>query len=128
MPDLYLDQGWNAHAGFTHDLARLHHYAVRSVESFLVKRDRGRTNHYGDDQGLAYWSNMNCNSTRDTSLHARLPALRRELDGLLQDPELARLHARPVTGTGAAYRTFWRGTAGPRSATRSRASTRCRTP
>jgi hypothetical protein len=93
MPDLYLDQGWNAHAGFTHDLARLHHYAVRSVDSFLVKRDRGRTNHVGDDQGLTYWSNMNYNSTRDTSLHARLPALRRELDRLLQDPELARLHS-----------------------------------
>ena len=93
MPDLYLDQGWNAHAGFAHDLARLHHYAVRSVESFLVKRDRGRTNHVGDDQGIAYWSNMNYNSTQDTSLHARLPALRRELDRLLQDPELARLHS-----------------------------------
>ena len=93
MPDLYLDQGWNAHAGFNHDLARLHHYAVRAVESFLVKRDRGRTNHVGDDQGITYWSNMNYNFTRDTSLHARLPALRRELDRLLQDPELARLHA-----------------------------------
>jgi hypothetical protein len=93
MPDLYLDGGWNAHAGFTHDLARMHHYAVRSVDSFLVKRDRGRTNHVGDDQGVAYWASMNFNSTRDTSIHARLPALRRELDALLQDPELARLHA-----------------------------------
>ncbi|MEI4234398.1 glycosyltransferase family 2 protein [Roseovarius sp. D22-M7] len=93
MPDLYLAQGWNAHAGFTHDLARMHHYAVRSVESFLVKRDRGRTNHVGDDQGLAYWESMNFNTARDTSLHARLPALRREMARLLQDPELARLHA-----------------------------------
>lgn len=93
MPDFYLTQGWNAHTGFSHDLARLHHYAVRSVDSFLVKRDRGRTNHVGDDQGIAYWSGMNFNSTRDTSLHAHLPALRQEMDRLLQDPELARLHA-----------------------------------
>ncbi len=92
MPDLYLERGWNAHTGFTHDLARMHHYAVRSVDSFLVKRDRGRSNHVGDDQGIAYWTNMNFNATRDTSLHARLPALRRELEALLQDPELARLH------------------------------------
>jgi len=55
MPSLYLDQGWKAHGEFTNDFARLHHYAVRSVESFLVKRDRGRTNHVNDDQGVSYW-------------------------------------------------------------------------
>lgn len=93
LPDSYLNRGWNAHAGFSHALARLHHYAVRSVDSFLVKRDRGRAHHVGDDLGLAYWSSMNFNSERDPSLHARLPALRLALDQLLQDPELARLHA-----------------------------------
>lgn len=92
MPDLYLDQGWKSHGEFTHDYARLHHYAVRSVESFLVKRDRGRTNHVNDDQGLSYWSTMNFNTERDTSIHPRLPALRKEMAKLLKDPELARLH------------------------------------
>jgi hypothetical protein len=92
MPDLYLDQGWKAYDGFAHDYARLHHYAVRSVDSFLVKRDRGRTNHVGDDQGVTYWSNMNYNSDADTSIHARLPGLRKEMEKLLKDPELARLH------------------------------------
>lgn len=97
MPDLYLAQGWKAYDGFSHDYARLHHYAVRSVDSFLVKRDRGRTNHVGDDQGITYWSNMNYNTEADTTIHARLPGLRREMDRLLQDPELARLHASAVT-------------------------------
>ncbi len=92
MPDLYLQQGWKAFEGFSHDYARLHHYAVRSVDSFLVKRDRGRTNHVGDDQGITYWSNMNYNIERDTSIHARLPGLRREMAKLLKDPELAKLH------------------------------------
>lgn len=92
MPSPYLDGGWKSHAEFSHDYARLHHYAVRSVESFLVKRDRGRTNHVNDDQGITYWSNMNFNSERDVSIHARLPALRRELATLMEDPELARLH------------------------------------
>lgn len=92
MPDSYLEGGWKTHAGFTHDLARLHHYAVRSVESFLVKRDRGRTNHVGDDQGEAYWSTMNYNTTRDTSIHDRLPMLRTELAELLKDRKLAQLH------------------------------------
>ena len=92
MPDLYLAQGWKAYDGFAHDHVRLHHYAVRSVDSFLVKRDRGRTNHVGDDQGVTYWSNMNYNTERDISIQARLPGLRREMAALLQDTELARLH------------------------------------
>jgi len=92
MPDLYLEQGWKAYEGFSHAFARLHHYAVRSVDSFLVKRDRGRTNHVGDDQGITYWSNMNYNSDRDTSIHTRLPGLEREMKTLLKDKALARLH------------------------------------
>ena len=96
MPDLYLSQGWKAYNGFSHDYVRLHHYAVRSVDSFLVKRDRGRTNHVGDDQGITYWSNMNYNSERDTTIHARLPGLRKEMAALLKDPELARLHKNAI--------------------------------
>ena len=37
--------GWRAWSGFSNRYARLHHYSVRSLDSFLVKRDRGRTNH-----------------------------------------------------------------------------------
>lgn len=96
MPSFYLDGGWKTHTGFTHDHARLHHYAVRSVDNFLVKRDRGRTNHIHDDQGEDYWTNMNVNSERDTSIHKYLAPLREELAMLMRDPELARLHADAV--------------------------------
>lgn len=92
MADGYLDAGWKAHGGFSHDFARLHHYAVRSVDSFLVKRDRGRTNHVNDDQGVTYWENMNFNTVQDVSLRAQLPALKKEFARLMKDKELARLH------------------------------------
>ncbi len=92
MPDQYLDGGWKAYKGFNHDYARLHHYAVRSVESFLVKRDRGRTNHVNDDQGVDYWSTMNYNMAQDTTIHRHLPAMKKEMANLLKDPELAKLH------------------------------------
>ena len=92
MPSAYLNQGWKAYSGFRHDHARLHHYAVRSVESFLVKRDRGRTNHVKDDQGLDYWSTMNHNSNRDHSLQNKTPALRSAMANLLSDPVLADLN------------------------------------
>ena len=52
---------------------QLNHYAVRSAESFLVKRDRGRVNHVDRDQGLNYWFRMNHNADSDT-LDPRPPA------------------------------------------------------
>lgn len=92
MPDDFIERGWSARRGFRHDWARLHHYAVRSVDSFLVKRDRGRTNHVNVDQGLVYWQAMNANQKEDRSILDRLPPVREEYDRLLSDPELARLH------------------------------------
>ncbi|MGB0498347.1 MAG: glycosyltransferase family 2 protein [Rubricella sp.] len=92
MPSEYLHQGWSAHSGFRHDLARLHHYSVRSIDSFLVKRDRGRTNHINVDQGLDYWRDMNTNMVRDESILPRLPAARDRFEALMADPELRRLH------------------------------------
>ncbi|MEO1140186.1 MAG: glycosyltransferase family 2 protein [Pseudomonadota bacterium] len=93
MPDKYFDLGWSAYGGFTHTHARLHHYAVRSVDSFLVKRDRGRTNHIDRDQGVAYWADMNLNMEEDASLVPAAARTRVEFDALMQDEELARLHS-----------------------------------
>jgi hypothetical protein len=75
-----------------YDLVTLNHYAVRSAESFLVKRDRGRVNHVDRDQGLAYWFRMNNNAEEDRSIQRMLPALRREFDRLMSDPDIAAAH------------------------------------
>ena len=93
MPDKYFEAGWSAWPGFQHDHARLHHYAVRSVDSFLVKRDRGRTNHIDRDQGVSYWADLNLNMEQDHSLVPTVARTRKLYDELLGDPELARLHA-----------------------------------
>ncbi|MEM6481929.1 MAG: glycosyltransferase family 2 protein, partial [Pseudomonadota bacterium] len=93
LPGKYFEQGWSAYGGFDHSFARLHHYAVRSAESFLVKRDRGRTNHIDRDQGIAYWADMNINLEEDTSLVSGKHETKSEFNALLEDPELARLHA-----------------------------------
>lgn len=92
MPKAYHHARWSAYPGFSHAYARLHHYAVRSIDSFLVKRDRGRTNHINADQGLDYWQSMNANFERDESILARLPAARAEYARLIADPQLASLH------------------------------------
>ncbi|MDU8945827.1 glycosyltransferase family 2 protein [Ovoidimarina sediminis] len=92
VSEAFQHRGWKASPGFTHDYARLHHYAVRSVESFLVKRDRGRTNHVNVDQGLEYWRHMNANHRPDKSILERLSAARLEYGRLLADDVLASLH------------------------------------
>jgi len=92
----YKDVSWRAKPGFGHEFARLHHYVVRSVDGFLVKRDRGKTNHVNHDQAETYWLNMNANLAEDRSI---LPAMERaepiRLD-LLSDPVLKKLHAEGV--------------------------------
>ncbi|MEM8776677.1 MAG: glycosyltransferase family 2 protein [Pseudomonadota bacterium] len=93
VPDQLFSTGWSAWNGFGNDLARLHHYSVRSVDSFLVKRDRGRTNHVDRDQGLTYWADMNLNIEEDKSIVPRVKDMREEFEALLTDEKLSRLHA-----------------------------------
>ncbi|WP_347311972.1 glycosyltransferase family 2 protein [Defluviimonas sp. SAOS-178_SWC] len=81
---------------YGYDLVSLNHYAVRSAESFLVKRDRGRVNHVDRDQGLAYWFRMNHNVEDDLSIQRVLPAAKAEFDRLIADEEIAAMHAHCV--------------------------------
>jgi hypothetical protein len=81
---------------YGYDLVSLNHYAVRSAESFLVKRDRGRVNHVDRDQGLAYWFRMNNNAEEETSIKRMVPRLRAEFDNLMADPEIAAIHTEAV--------------------------------
>ncbi len=123
LPTPHWRGGWRMTTDtWGYDLAGVNHYAVRSAESFLVKRDRGRVNHVNADQGLAYWFRMNHNLVHDRSLHrldasvsearARLHALpgvaeaheaavashRDRIAALLADPEQAAFHAE-ITGS-----------------------------
>ena len=66
MPARYHERGWyTTEKSFGYRLATLNHYVLRSAESFLVKRDRGRVNHVGEDQGKTYWARRNFGSETD---------------------------------------------------------------
>ena len=77
---------------YGYDWVQLNHYAVRSAESFLVKRDRGRVNHVDRDQGLNYWFRMNHNLDQDRSIQRMIPAAQAEFDRLMADPEIRAAH------------------------------------
>ncbi len=95
--DKFVRDGWRfgTHsAGY--DLVTLNHYAVRSAESFVVKRDRGRVNHVDRDQGLAYWLRMNFNMERDTRILDRLSPARAEYDRIMGLRGMKTRHAEAV--------------------------------
>ncbi|MDC0657407.1 glycosyltransferase family 2 protein [Leisingera sp. SS27] len=93
MPREMFRNGWRSSMStYGYDLVQLNHYAVRSAESFLVKRDRGRVNHVDRDQGLSYWFRMNNNAEEERSIQRMIPALEAEMARLLADPEIAAAH------------------------------------
>lgn len=124
LPETMYRNAWRSTVStYGYDLVQLNHYAVRSAESFLVKRDRGRVNHVDRDQGLAYWFRMNNNAVEDLSIQRMIPALEAEMATLLADPEIAAAHAACVQShrakidalrTGDAYGAFFAELTGPR--------------
>ena len=97
MPERYLESGWRSGIDcWGYDLVSLNHYAIRSCDSFLVKRDRGRTNHIARPQGVAYWNAFNRNDEEDTSIMPRLGAGRALRFAFGQDPVLGALHQKAV--------------------------------
>lgn len=98
MPKKLIRNGWRSTTdSYGYDLVTLNHYAVRSAESFLVKRDRGRVNHVDRDQGLSYWFRMNNNWEEDRSILSKRALLQAEFDKLMADPELRAAHEHSVT-------------------------------
>ena len=76
--------------------ATLNHYALRSLDSYVVKNDRGdvnRENRAFDDR---YWRERNDPAWRDDSILGMLPRLEAMLAEMKSDPEIGALHAQSV--------------------------------
>ncbi|KAA8614347.1 glycosyltransferase family 2 protein [Salipiger aestuarii] len=73
------------------DHATLNHYALRSLESYLVKIDRGDVNREGRAFDDRYWRERNDPAWQDLSIRRYLPALETALSEMKQG-RLARLH------------------------------------
>lgn len=89
----YFKGGWRADrktAGY--DLVTLNHYSLRSAESYLVKKHRGRVNHTKDDQDIGYFFRMNHNVEKETSIQPKLEKAHAIFDEFMQDETLRELH------------------------------------
>ncbi|WP_223424244.1 glycosyltransferase family 2 protein [Tateyamaria pelophila] len=78
------------------DFATLNHYALRSLDSYLVKNDRGDVNRENRAFDDTYWRERNDPAWKDTSIRRYLPALRKALAELKQDKEIKALHDEAV--------------------------------
>ena len=69
---------------------------VRSRDSFLVKRDRGKVNHVDKVMEIDYWHRNNAAEVHDTSARRYDAATAGWLETLRADPRLNMLHGRAV--------------------------------
>lgn len=92
-----IENGWrNSKKSIGYDLIQLNHYALRSAESFLIKRQRGRALHVDRSIGLNYWIRMDWGDVRDITIKRNLPRLREAFDALMADDTLRELHQKGV--------------------------------
>ncbi len=87
------------HYGF--DLVQLNHYALKTMETFLLKAARGNANHADADYALPYWRKYDQNEMADLRILRWMDRVAQERDRLLQDPELRKLHEAAVLGAKA---------------------------
>lgn len=77
-------------------LAQLNHYPLGAMESYILKRDRGRVNRTDQDTGMSYWTERNWCMEKDRTIAALAPARDAQLAGLCAHPQLLAMHGDAV--------------------------------
>lgn len=91
------DKGWRSSVqSIGYDAVQLNHYALRTRESFLIKRQRGRALHVDRSIGLNYWVRHDWHLNPDRTILRQVPRTWAMKAELLKDPVLAELQARAL--------------------------------
>jgi hypothetical protein len=83
-------------AGGARHFATLNHYALRSLDSYLVKNDRGDVNRENRAFDDSYWRERNDDAWEDLSIRRYLPRLEAEMARLMADQEIREMHEEAV--------------------------------
>ena len=93
MEDYFKFRGWRSITRTVgYDWVQLNHYAVKSVDSYAIRKMRGNVNNKKDKYNSDYWSLQDRNEVRDETMLRYSDERNRIIDILLGDPVLARLH------------------------------------
>lgn len=93
MEDYFKFRGWRSITRTVgYDWVQLNHYAVKSVDSYAIRKMRGNVNNKKDKYNSDYWSLQDRNEVRDDTMLRYTERRNQIIAQLLQDPELKRLH------------------------------------
>ncbi|NPD15200.1 glycosyltransferase family 2 protein [Xinfangfangia sp. D13-10-4-6] len=93
MPEYFKFRGWRSIVRTVgYDWAQLNHYAVKSVDSYALRKLRGNVNNKKDKYNSDYWSLQDRNEVRDETMLRYTARRNAIIEQLLSDPVLNRLH------------------------------------
>ncbi len=93
MEDYFKFRGWRSITRTVgYDWVQLNHYAVKSVDSYAIRKMRGNVNNKADKYNSDYWSLQDRNEVLDDTMLRYTDARNAIILQLLADPELNRLH------------------------------------
>ncbi len=87
-----LDDPRRPKTDYGYAIAQMNHYAVRAVDPFLLKRDRGDVNFMANRLEVDYWARWCRGGTDDTSILRHVSGMKKELRELTKDPIVSHLH------------------------------------
>jgi hypothetical protein len=93
MEDYFKFRGWRSiRRTVGYQWAQLNHYAVKSVDSYAIRKFRGNVNNKKDKYNNDYWSLQDRNEVYDDKILRYVDRRREIMDELLSDPVLSKLH------------------------------------
>lgn len=93
MEDYFKFRGWRSiRRTLGYDWIQLNHYAVKSIDSYAVRRFRGNVNNKKDKYNSDYWSLQDRNEVSDTRILRHVERRAEIMAELLKDPVLAKYH------------------------------------
>jgi len=93
MEDYFKFRGWRSiRRTVGYQWAQMNHYAVKSIDSYAIRKLRGNVNNKKDKYNADYWSLQDRNEVYDDKILRYTYRRKQIMDELLTDPVLARLH------------------------------------
>jgi hypothetical protein len=93
MEDYFKFRGWRSiRRTIGYDWAQMNHYAVKSIDSYAVRKLRGNVNNKTDKYDADYWALQDRNEVEDRAILRHAPDRARIMAELLTDSVLNRLH------------------------------------
>lgn len=93
MEDYFKFRGWRSiRRTVGYQWAQMNHYAVKSVDSYAIRKFRGNVNNKKDKYNSDYWALQDRNEVRDDKILRYTERRKAIMEELLKDPVLSKLH------------------------------------